>query len=85
MLQSRRLYDIANVLKSLGLIEKIKNSDNKNVYRWIGSEGFTINKKQDNKKHFLSQANNDPNHTNNTLKDNLKDKFKSTQQSYQQP
>jgi transcription factor E2F7/8 len=40
--KGRRLYDIANVLTSLGLIRKCKNSRNKNVFRWIGSRGFTL-------------------------------------------
>jgi hypothetical protein len=38
------MYDIANVLKSLGIIEKQKNSMNKNVFQWIGSKGFRIDK-----------------------------------------
>ncbi|TNV84410.1 hypothetical protein FGO68_gene14283 [Halteria grandinella] len=42
--KSRRLYDIANVLKSLGIIQKQKNSLNKNVFVWIGSKGFSIEK-----------------------------------------
>ena len=41
--QTRRLYDVANVLKSLGLIEKIKyGADNKNAFRWIGHSGFIL-------------------------------------------
>lgn len=36
----RRLYDIANVLQSIGLIEKTHMSTNrKPAFRWIGIEG----------------------------------------------
>lgn len=40
------MYDIANVLKSLGVIEKQKNTLNKNVFKWIGSAGFSLEKKK---------------------------------------
>lgn len=36
------MYDIANVLKSLGVIKKQKNGLNKNVFLWVGSQGFTL-------------------------------------------
>ncbi len=36
-------------MKSLGLIEKLKNSKNKNVFRWIGSKGFSLDKKHNKK------------------------------------
>lgn len=48
---TRRLYDIANVLVSLGIIEKVKykqkklvknQKEKKNAYKWIGSQGFTL-------------------------------------------
>ena len=48
---TRRLYDIANVLISLGIIEKVKyrqkkiiknQKEKKNAYRWIGSKGFNL-------------------------------------------
>lgn len=48
---TRRLYDIANVLVSLGIIEKVKykqkkviknQKEKKNAYKWIGSKGFTL-------------------------------------------
>jgi len=42
--KSRRLYDIANVLKSLGIIRKMKDDQNKNIFLWVGSSGFTIEK-----------------------------------------
>ena len=36
----RRLYDIANVLQSIGLIEKTHRSDSrKPAFQWIGLEG----------------------------------------------
>lgn len=36
----RRLYDIANVLQSIGLIEKTNQTHNKKpAFRWIGIEG----------------------------------------------
>ncbi len=36
----RRLYDIANVLQSIGLIEKTHMSNNrKPAFRWIGIDG----------------------------------------------
>jgi len=38
------LYDIANVLKSLGVIKKQKDGLNKNVFMWIGSQGFSLSK-----------------------------------------
>jgi hypothetical protein len=43
--QTRRLYDVANVLKSLGIIQKIKVNDDsklKNAFQWIGSKGFNL-------------------------------------------
>jgi hypothetical protein len=40
-------------MKALGLIEKIKNDENKNVFRWIGSQGFSLEKKHSAK--FQSQ------------------------------
>ena len=54
-IQSRRLYDIANVLKSLGLIRKQKNNSNKNVYRWMGSNGFTLDLNQEEEKHNVTK------------------------------
>jgi len=36
------MYDVANVLKSMGVIRKQKNSENKNVFEWVGSSGFTL-------------------------------------------
>jgi len=35
----RRLYDIVNVFKSLGLIEKIK-SEKKPLFKWLGVHGL---------------------------------------------
>ena len=35
----RRLYDIANVLNSLGLIKKCKADSKKPAFQWIGLEG----------------------------------------------
>jgi transcription factor E2F7/8 len=36
----RRLYDIANVLQSIGLIQKTHMSSNhKPAFRWVGIEG----------------------------------------------
>jgi len=35
----RRLYDIVNVFKSLGLIEKIK-SEKKPLFKWLGVDGL---------------------------------------------
>mmetsp|Transcript_63 Transcript_63/g.48 ORF Transcript_63/g.48 Transcript_63/m.48 type:complete len:101 (+) Transcript_63:250-552(+) len=49
--QTRRLYDIANVLKALGIIEKVKyvqpklqknQKEKKNAFKWIGSSGFNV-------------------------------------------
>lgn len=49
--QSRRLYDVANVLIALGIIEKIKykskvqeknHKERRNAYKWIGSSGYKI-------------------------------------------
>jgi transcription factor E2F7/8 len=40
--KSRRLYDVANVLRSLGVIKKQKDEKNKNVFMWIGSKGFSL-------------------------------------------
>lgn len=38
----RRLYDIANVFKSLGLIKKTTLSDTKKpAFEWVGEEGLT--------------------------------------------
>lgn len=36
-------------MKALGLIEKIKNNENKNVFRWVGSKGFTLEKRYSSK------------------------------------
>eukprot|EP00826_Nyctotherus_ovalis_P059053 TRINITY_DN817_c0_g1_i6.p2 TRINITY_DN817_c0_g1~~TRINITY_DN817_c0_g1_i6.p2 ORF type:complete len:205 (+),score=22.08 TRINITY_DN817_c0_g1_i6:654-1268(+) len=36
----RRLYDIANVLQALNLIEKILVHNNKTGFRWLGYKGF---------------------------------------------
>eukprot|EP00347_Sterkiella_histriomuscorum_P023254 403335357 len=47
--KSRRLYDIANVLKSLGIIKKQKDDKNKNVFLWIGSKGFSLEQKSKQK------------------------------------
>ena len=49
------MYDIANVLKSLGLIKKQKNNSNKNVYRWMGSNGFTLELNQEEEKHNVTK------------------------------
>lgn len=39
----RRLYDIANVLQSIGLIKKTHKSTNrKPAFRWIGIDGVHI-------------------------------------------
>lgn len=39
--QIRRLYDIANVLKSMGLIKKILlDTNNKPGFKWIGIPGI---------------------------------------------
>ena len=39
----RRLYDIANVLQSIGLIDKTHMSTNrKPAFRWVGIEGVYI-------------------------------------------
>ena len=39
----RRLYDIANVLCSLGLIEKCHlDSTRKPAFKWVGEEGFKM-------------------------------------------
>lgn len=36
----RRLYDIANVLQSIGLIEKTNHTANKKpAFRWVGIHG----------------------------------------------
>ena len=49
--QTRRLYDIANVLMALGVIERLKYrlptvkrnaKECRNAYRWVGSEGFNL-------------------------------------------
>ena len=54
--QTRRLYDIANVLKSLGIIEKVKyfqakaeknQKEKKNAFKWIGSEGFQLDQEDE--------------------------------------
>ncbi|URE15585.1 E2F/DP family winged-helix DNA-binding domain [Musa troglodytarum] len=37
----RRLYDIANVLSSMNLIEKIQVEARKPAFRWLGTEGKT--------------------------------------------
>ena len=42
----RRLYDIVNVFKSLGLIEKITNSSGKSVFRFRGVTGLRSNVKK---------------------------------------
>lgn len=40
-MQIRRLYDIANVFKSLGLIRKVAlNKTNKPAFQWIGVSGL---------------------------------------------
>ena len=39
----RRLYDIVNVFKSLGLIEKVINSSGKSVFRFKGVQGLNNN------------------------------------------
>ena len=36
----RRLYDIANVFKSIGIIRKIKLNNNKPGYEWVGISGL---------------------------------------------
>lgn len=35
----RRLYDIANVLQSIGLIQKTAFPNNKPAFKWVGIEG----------------------------------------------
>ena len=32
----RRLYDISNVFKSIGIINKVKIENNKPAYEWVG-------------------------------------------------
>lgn len=34
----RRLYDIVNVFKCLGLVRKVKTSGAKPAYEWLGCE-----------------------------------------------
>lgn len=36
----RRLYDIVNVFKSLGLVEKTDNGGKKSGFKWLGTEGL---------------------------------------------
>jgi len=36
----RRLYDIINVFKALGLISKVSNKNDKKIYVWQGENGF---------------------------------------------
>ena len=36
-------------MKSMGVIEKTKDGNNKNVFRWIGSSGFSLKRKGENK------------------------------------
>ena len=36
----RRLYDIANVFRSIGLIKKIHLSNNKPAFEWVGIPGL---------------------------------------------
>lgn len=35
----RRLYDIANVLQSIGLIAKTQSKNRKPAFRWVGLQG----------------------------------------------
>jgi len=35
----RRLYDIANVLQSIGLIQKTNTENKKQAFEWVGIEG----------------------------------------------
>lgn len=55
--QTRRLYDIANVLKSLGIIQKVKyfqpkqeknQKERKNAFKWIGAIGFNLDQDDTN-------------------------------------
>jgi transcription factor E2F7/8 len=39
--QARRLYDVANVFASLGVIKKIK-MDYRKGFEWVGSKGFSV-------------------------------------------
>ena len=36
----RRIYDIANVFQSIGILKKIHNSESKKMYKWEGASGF---------------------------------------------
>lgn len=36
----RRLYDIANVLQSIGILKKVNVLDKKTSYEWVGDSGF---------------------------------------------
>jgi len=36
----RRLYDIVNIFKSIGLIQKVRVENNKPGYKWLGIEGI---------------------------------------------
>lgn len=36
----RRIYDIANVFQSIGIIKKIHNPESKTIYKWEGVSGF---------------------------------------------
>lgn len=41
--QTRRLYDVANVLASLGVVRKVRaHQDRKKGFEWIGAQGFSI-------------------------------------------
>lgn len=58
----RRLYDIANVLSSLGLIEKCQAINSKKpAFKWIGLEG-TIKSLNDLKDEPLNSPRNNGNH-----------------------
>jgi len=36
----RRLYDIVNIFKSVGLIQKVRLENNKPAYKWLGIQGI---------------------------------------------
>lgn len=52
----RRLYDIANVLQALNLIEKILLQNNKPGFRWLGYKGFLSFLKHQQKKNEQNEV-----------------------------
>jgi len=36
----RRLYDIANIFRSMGMISKVRTRNSKPAYRWEGIQGI---------------------------------------------